>query len=74
MQHGTEKRRLVVGRIVKGEITEYKTAVNQDSREAVEGKPADGMRQFDDDNTDEKWITDWRGNRTGRKKPWWKFW
>lgn len=74
MQHGTEKRRLVVGRIVKGEIIEYKTAVNQASREAVEGKTAAGMGRFEVDNSDVKWITDWRGNRTGKKKPWWRFW
>lgn len=74
MQHGTEKRRLVVGRIVKGEIIEYKTAVNQASREAVKEKTATGMGRFEVDNSDVKWITDWRGNKTGKKKPWWRFW
>ena len=74
LKQRTEKHRLVVGRIVKGQIIEYKTAANQASRDPADAKPAAGQRCFADNNSDEEWIADWRGNRAGMKKPWWKFW
>ncbi|MCL6638492.1 MAG: hypothetical protein K6T80_02260 [Firmicutes bacterium] len=77
MNNNPEKRRLAVGRIVKGEIVEYKTARHCSGKDAPAPVPEDpeaGRNAAEEQGIDEKWIADWREATELKKKPWWKFW